>query len=197
MVKTIETTEGTIQFRLYDETPLHQENFNKLCKEGFYDGVIFHRVIKNFMIQTGDPDSKNPTPGGRYGSGGPGYTIPAEINPTLFHKKGAVAAARLGDMANPKKASSGSQFYIVVGEVYTLEQLQRFEKDMQRRDPNFKFSEEAIQAYTTIGGTPHLDGAYTVFGEVTEGLEVVDKIAKTPTSHGDRPEQDIIITKLK
>ena len=197
MEKTIETTEGKIKIRLYDETPLHKANFDKLCNEKFYDGIIFHRVIKGFMIQTGDPASKNPTPEGRYGSGGPGYTIPAEFVPTLFHKKGAIAAARMGDMGNPEKASSGSQFYIVVGEVYTLDKLKKLEANMQRSIPEFKFSEEAIQAYTTIGGTPHLDGAYTVFGEVVEGIEVVDKIAKTPTGSMDRPNTDIFITKAK
>ena len=158
----IETSDGVIVVKLYKDTPKHRDNFIKLASEGFYNGVIFHRVIKDFMIQTGDPDSKNPTPNTRYGTGGPGYTIPAEILPQHKHKKGALAAARKGDNVNPDKESSGSQFYIV----------------------------------QNVGGTPHLDGAYTVFGEVVEGLEVVDKIA-TIATNSERPVKDIFIVSIK
>ncbi|MDR2563546.1 MAG: peptidylprolyl isomerase [Prevotellaceae bacterium] len=189
----ISTSEGKISVQLYDETPLHRDNFVKLSKTGFYDGTIFHRVIQNFMIQGGDPESKNPKPDGNYGVGGPGYTIPAEIKPQFFHKKGALSAARQGDQVNPEKKSSGSQFYIVQGNVYTLESLQSLEKQKQQANPSFKFSEEAIKAYTTVGGTPHLDGEYTVYGEVIEGLDTVDKIAGSPTNQRDRPVKDLVI----
>ncbi|MDR1055116.1 MAG: peptidylprolyl isomerase [Prevotellaceae bacterium] len=183
----IETTEGNIKAKLYDETPLHRDNFVKLVKDHFYDGVIFHRVISNFMIQGGDPDSKNPQPDARYGSGGPGYTIPAEFNSTLFHKKGALAAARLGDQANPEKASSGSQFYIVQGQKFP---------DAKQVNPNTNYTAEQLEIYKTLGGTPHLDGGYTVFGEVIEGLNIVDKIALVQTAPGDRPIKDVIIKKI-
>jgi peptidyl-prolyl cis-trans isomerase B (cyclophilin B) len=189
----ISTSEGDIVVQLYDETPLHRDNFVKLAKEGFYEGTIFHRVIKDFMIQGGDPESKNPKPDGIYGSGGPGYTVPAEIKPQFFHKKGALSAARQGDNVNPEKKSSGSQFYIVQGNKYPLEVLQDLEKQKQRTNPDFKFSEEAIQAYTTVGGTPHLDGDYTVYGEVVEGLDTVDKIAGGPTGPRDRPAKDVVM----
>lgn len=181
----LETTEGDIVIQLYDDTPKHRDNFVKLVKDGYYNGIIFHRVIDGFMIQAGDPDSKNPTPDGQYGSGGPGYTIEAEFLPNRHHKKGALAAARSGDHVNPNKESSGSQFYIVQGDVY-------HEDDFKG---STRFSEDAIKDYTTIGGTPHLDGGYTVFGEVIEGLDIVDKIAGTPTRPGDRPVKDIVITK--
>lgn len=155
-VVLLKTTMGNMKIKLYNETPLHRDNFIKLVNEKFYDGLLFHRVIKNFMLQTGDPESRNAPAGKRLGSGGPGYTIPAEILPQLKHKKGAVAAARLGDQMNPKRASSGSQFYIVQN-------------------------------------APHLDGDYTVFGEVIEGLDVIDKIANVKTAPGDRPEEDVKI----
>lgn len=184
---SIKTSEGVIKVTLYKECPLHQANFMKLAGEKFYDGVLFHRVIKGFMIQTGDPDSKAATPGGQYGSGGPGYTIPAEINPLLHHKKGALAAARQGDEVNPYRASSGSQFYICQGRVMPKDQL------MQMGKP---FSEQAIKDYSTIGGTPELDGDYTVFGAVTSGLEIVDKIANVQTLPGDRPKKDIKILSI-
>lgn len=183
----MQTSEGDIKIKLYDETPLHRDNFVKLVKENFYDGVIFHRVIRNFMIQGGDPESKNPQPDGRYGSGGPGYTVPAEFNPKFIHKKGALAAARQGDQVNPEKASSGSQFYIVQGQKYPAAQLKEY---------NPSYTDEQLQAYETIGGTPQLDGEYTVYGEVVEGLDIVDKIANTQTKPGDRPVKDIIIKKV-
>jgi peptidyl-prolyl cis-trans isomerase B (cyclophilin B) len=187
----LETSEGNIVIRLYEDTPRHSENFLKLVKSKYYDGVIFHRVISNFMIQSGDPKSKNPTPEGRYGSGGPDYRIPAEILPNHYHKKGALAAART---ANPAKESSGSQFYIVQGEVKDLDDLKAMEENKKTINPNFKFSEEAVKDYTQTGGTPHLDGEYTVFGEVIEGLDVVDKIASIETKQ-DRPVKDIFIKK--
>jgi cyclophilin family peptidyl-prolyl cis-trans isomerase len=188
----LETSEGNIVLQLYEDTPLHSENFLKLVKDKYYNGVIFHRVIANFMIQSGDPKSKNPTPDGRYGSGGPDYRIPAEILPGHHHKKGVLAAART---SNPAKESSGSQFYIVQGKIFDLEDLKVEEEKKKAVNPDFKFSEEAVKNYTTIGGTPHLDGEYTVFGEVIEGLDVLDKIAFTETRPGDRPVKDIFIKK--
>ncbi len=231
----IETSLGDIIVRLYDETPLHRDNFLKLAGEGYYDGTIFHRVIANFMIQGGDPDSKNPTPNGRYGTGGPDYTIEAEIKPELFHKRGALAAARQGDQVNPERRSSGSQFYIVWGDTYKEGQLSQLSKQMKMMAEQNAFdklarenrakimdmrrnrdqagllalqdllssqaremakgqaglSEAQKNAYSTIGGTPHLDGQYTVFGEVIEGLDVVEKIQSVKTRPGDCPVEDI------
>jgi len=232
----IKTTKGNMTVRLYDETPKHRDNFIKLAKEGFYDGLIFHRVIKDFMIQGGDPDSKDADFLKRLGSGGPGYTIEAEINPKFFHKKGALAAARKGDSVNPEKRSSGSQFYIVQGEIYTdkmfsdlkkKKAIQDTEKIFNRlagekadsiRDLQVKgkqdeyialwerlktqaiseagenipdLSPEQKEAYSTIGGAPHLDGNYTIFGEVIEGLDIIDSIASVQTGLADRPYQDI------
>jgi len=159
----IETTMGNITIALYNETPLHRDNFIKLVNEQFYDGVLFHRIIQNFMIQAGDPDSKTAAKGQPLGSGGPGYTIPAEIRPQFVHKRGAVGAARLGDNMNPQRASSGSQFYIVDG-------------------PN---------------GAHHLNGEYTIFGEVLQGFDVVDIIAAQPKNQGNRPLEDIKIISMK
>ncbi len=236
----ITTTMGDITVRLYDETPLHRDNFVKLASEGYYDNVLFHRVIENFMIQGGDPDSKNAPAGKQLGMGGPDYTIKAEIKPNLFHKRGALFAARMGDEVNPNRESSGSQFYIVWGDVYKASQLKQMEKQMKQNQVTITFndlvtyhkeeimemrrnrdraglqdmqerlmkeaqdickanpvglSEEQMEAYTTIGGTPHLDGQYTVFGEVTEGLDVVEKIQSVKTQRGDRPCEDIKILK--
>jgi len=185
---TIETTEGNITVKLYDETPLHRDNFLNLATTGYYDGVIFHRVISNFMIQTGDPDSKNPEPGRMYGSGGPAERIPAEFVAEKYHKKGALAAARDG---NPAKASSGSQFYIVQGQVCPSETLAQMAQQRGKA-----FSAEQIKDYTTIGGSPWLDGDYTVFGEVVEGLEIVDKIAAVQKDGYDRPIEDIFIVRI-
>ena len=188
----IETSMGNMTVMLYDDTPLHRDNFVKLAESGFYEGMLFHRVINNFMIQAGDPMSKNAAPNARLGNGGPGYTIPAEIvYPTHFHKKGALAAARTGDNVNPKRESSGSQFYIVQGQKYTDMKLDQFEKALGKT-----FTNKERDAYVTVGGTPHLDNQYTVFGEVVEGLGVVDKIAAVETAPGDRPVEDVKIIKM-
>ena len=239
----IETTKGDIIVKLYDETPNHRDNFIKLVKEGTYEGTLFHRVIKDFMIQGGDPDSKGAPKGQMLGSGDVGYTVPAEfVYPQLFHKKGALAAARQGDNVNPEKASSGCQFYIVTGRVFNDSTLQAMEEQKTQNkftsvfnslaqkhmkeiyqlrrnndqeglmnlqdsifgetqklladEPAFKFTEEQRQAYTTVGGTPHLDGEYTVFGEVIEGMDVVDEIQQVATNASDRPDEDIVIKKV-
>ena len=181
----IKTSMGDITIALYNETPQHRDNFVKLVKENYYHDVLFHRIIKGFMIQTGDPDSKTAKPGQRLGMGGPGYRVPAEFVPSLYHKRGAVAAARDN---NPAKASSGSQFYIVDGEVYSPDKL-----DMIAARTGKSFSPEQRQAYTTVGGAPFLDGDYTVFGEVVSGMEVVDKIAAQEKDGYDRPLKDIKI----
>ncbi len=236
----ISTTMGDITVRLYDETPLHRDNFLKLASEGFFNGTLFHRVIKDFMIQGGDPESKGAPAGKNLGSGGPGYNVPAEIQPaTLFHKRGALSAARLGDEVNPMKESSGSQFYIVWGKVYKAAELKQLEHQMKMQQEqsifnalaaehreeimnlrrnrdrdglmqlqeklgnmamakskeigNPAFTQEQADVYTTQGGTPFLDGAYTVFGEVEEGLDVVEAIQKVETSMGDRPKSDVVM----
>ena len=235
------TTLGDITIRLYGDTPKHRDNFLKLVREGYYDGVLFHRVIDKFMIQTGDPDSKNAPAGKMLGMGDPGYTIDAEIMyPKHFHRRGALAAARTGDEVNPERKSSGSQFYIVTGQVYNDSTIVQMEKRMQQsqqqevfnrlakehRDTIFamrknrdragleklqnelieqtmkevaanpaKITAEAREAYTSVGGTPHLDGAYTVFGEVVDGMEVVAKIENAETDRNDRPVTDIKIIK--
>ena len=234
---SIATDKGEIVVKLYNDTPAHRDNFIKLAEAGFYDDLLFHRVIKDFMIQGGDPESRNAAPDAGLGSGGPGYTIPAEIVPTHYHKKGALAAARQSDNVNPRKESSGSQFYIVTGNVFTEGQLAALARQMMqykeqqlfnalaserrseimqmRRDKDQAglaalqeelvaqvkaqmpksaaefFTEEQRQAYTTVGGAPHLDGEYTVFGEVVEGFDVLDKIQAVATRAGDRPEKDI------
>ena len=194
----MQTTMGDIVIRLSDSTPLHRDNFLKLVKVGFYDSVLFHRVINNFMIQAGDPNSKTAAAGVSLGNGGPGYTVPAEFKTTLFHKKGVIAAARMGDNVNPTKASSGSQFYIVQGKVFTPAGLDSLET-MRLNGRKIPAMQRAV--YTTIGGTPHLDQGYTVFGEVVKGLDVVDKIAAVQTSRAqqdrDRPLQDVRIVKMK
>ena len=230
----IQTMRGDIVVRLYDETPIHRDNFVKLVKEGYYDGTLFHRVIKDFMIQGGDPDSKGAPAGKMLGVGGPDYTLAAEIKDTLFHKRGALAAARQGDEVNPERRSSGSQFYIVWGQVFSEGQLRQFSKQLKmqkiqaafnalaashrdeimqmRRERNRAglqdlqdklaaeaetqvtgdgLSVEQLHIYSTIGGTPHLDGQYTVFGEVEEGLDVVEMIQGSATGRGDRPIDDI------
>jgi peptidyl-prolyl cis-trans isomerase B (cyclophilin B) len=239
---TFKTNYGDMVAILYDETPKHKENFIKLAKDGFYNDLLFHRIIQGFMIQGGDPDSKNAAPGQPLGMGGPGYTVEAEFNPKFFHEKGSLSAARLGDDQNPNKASSGSQFYIVQGtvvppneaEVLRIDQFKMsaaFQKIL--RDPNNQslidslnqvymtgdmqayqrklfslvprlekmtgqkiykdISPEKLKAYTTIGGAPHLDGEYTVFGKIISGLEIIDKIAAVPTNN-ERPVEDIRMT---
>ena len=231
----IQTMLGDIVVRLYDETPIHRDNFVKLVKEGYYDGTLFHRVIKDFMIQGGDPDSKGAPAGKMLGVGGPDYTLEAEIKDGLFHKRGALAAARQGDEVNPERRSSGSQFYIVWGQIYNEGQLKQFSKQLkmqkiqavfnqlaaahrdeimqmrrnrdraglqelqdrlaaeaEKQAADYKgLTEEQQKIYSTIGGTPHLDGQYTVFGEVEEGLDVVEMIQGTATARGDRPVDDI------
>ena len=183
------TSLGEIAFRLSDATPLHRDNFLKLVKVGFYDSILFHRVIQNFMIQAGDPHSRQAEPGKQLGNGGPGYTVPAEFTPTLFHKKGAVAAARMGDNVNPAKASSGSQFYIVQGKTFSDAELDALESG---RLNGRKIPANQRELFKTIGGTPHLDENYTVFGEVIKGLDVIDKIARVK-SERDRPVEDVRI----
>ena len=239
----IETSAGDIVVKLYNETPRHRDNFIKLAQDGTYEGTLFHRVIKDFMIQAGDPESKGAPKGKMLGAGDMGYTIPAEfVYPKYFHKKGALSAARQGDNVNPEKASSGCQFYIVTGKVYSDSTLLDMERQMNqlrlnnsfqalvqknmktiyklRREGNqdglldlqdsliaqaeaqvekeepFRFTPEQVQAYTTVGGTPHLDGEYTVFGEVLEGMDVVDKIQRVKTDRNDRPEEDVVIEKV-
>ena len=237
----LETTMGDIVVELYNETPQHRDNFVKLVQEGYYDGVLFHRVIKDFMIQTGDGNSKTAGPDATLGDGDPGYTIPAEfVYPKYFHKRGALAAARTGDQVNPERRSSGSQFYIVTGKIYSSDELKMMtqrlanvkKQDIFRRLVNenhaqiemlqrnqdneglnelqnrliqqteaeaaqspFSLTDEQIDAYTSVGGTPHLDGQYTVFGQVIEGMDVVDKIQNAQTGRMDRPVSDIKIVK--
>ncbi|MBN2273200.1 MAG: peptidylprolyl isomerase [Bacteroidales bacterium] len=190
-IVTFQTTKGIIKIKLYEETSMHKDNFIKLVSEGYYNGLLFHRVIKDFMIQTGDPSSRNAKPGVSLGINGPGYTIPAEFYPHLYHKKGAVAAARSADNVNPNRESSGSQFYIVSGRKFSPEQLRAMENSNQ----HIRFTDEQINAYASSGGAPHLDYAYTVFGEVIEGIHIVDLISCVETDDRDRPVEDVIITK--
>ncbi len=238
----VETTLGTFTVLLYGDTPRHRDNFVKLVNEKYYDGTLFHRVIKDFMVQTGDPDSKNAAPGQRLGAGGPDYTLEAEIMfPKHFHKRGALAAARQGDQVNPERRSSGSQFYVVTGqkvpeayipnlkaqleqsqmqavfnglaaqnmdrirqlqaagdsqglEALRQELIQRTEQEVAARP--MTLTPEMAQAYTTVGGAPHLDGQYTVFGEVIEGMDVIDRIEKVETDAADRPREDVRIISM-
>lgn len=189
------TTNGTMILRLSDSTPLHRDNFLRLVKSHYYDSMLFHRVIKTFMIQAGDPNSKKAQPGQMLGNGGPGYTVPAEFRSSLFHKKGALAAARQADQINPEKASSGSQFYIVQGMKFTDSGLDSVETYRLNKKIPLMFRE----VYKTIGGTPQLDQNYTVFGEVVQGLEVIDSIASEQTSRQppDRPLKDVRIIKAR
>jgi len=187
----ISTTHGEITVELHNKTPEHRDNFIRLANDGFYNGILFHRVIEGFMIQAGDPHSKDAVFGEPLGSGGPGYTLPAEIHPELFHRKGAMAAARQGDQVNPERRSSGSQFYLVQGRVWTYDELEALEQ--QRGTP---FSEAQWEAYTTVGGTPHLDDAYTVFGQAISGLDVIDRIAAVETGERDRPVEDVRIVEV-
>ena len=230
----IETAYGDMIFKLYDATPLHKANFEKLIEQGYFNGLLFHRVIDGFMIQGGDPESRDAKSGEMLGNGGPGYTIPAEFVDTIFHKKGVIAAAREGDDVNPEMRSAGSQFYIVQGKIFTDEDIKKVEDrinasrlnnlitqnineakeeafntgciiDYQvivpearkkaeeefKKQGYYKIPEFKRKVYQTIGGTPHLDNAYTVFGEVIEGLDVIDKIAAVETDENDRPVKDI------
>lgn len=179
----ISTDYGNMKVKLYNETPQHRDNFLKLVKENFYDSLLFHRVIKDFMIQGGDPDSKNAAANKQLGGGTLGYTVPAEFDTKYIHKKGALAAARTN---NPEKASSASQFYLVQGKTFTDEELNRIEQQN-----GIKYTPEQRNIYKTTGGTPHLDMGYTVYGEVIEGLDVIDKIAAVQTMPGDRPAKDV------
>lgn len=239
----IKTTEGDIVIRLYDETPRHRDNFLKLAKNGYFNGILFHRVIKDFMIQGGDPDSKNAPKGKILGTGGPDYTIPAEfVYPRYFHKRGALSAARTGDEVNPDRESSGSQFYIVWGKIYKPAELKQMERQMamQQEQEVFNllakehreeimefrrnrdqaglqtlqeqlieetkkicrqkgkptFTTEQTEAYTTVGGTPFLDNQYTVFGEVEEGINVVERIQNRKTDRNDRPTEDVKVESI-
>ena len=209
----IKTTEGDIIIRLYDETPKHRDNFLKLTDEGYFNGTLFHRVIKDFMIQGGDPDSKNAPKGKMLGTGGPDYTIPAEfVYPQYFHKRGALSAARTGDEVNPNRESSGSQFYIVWGKTFKPAELKQMEHQMAMQQEQQVFNQLTrehheeimnlrrnrdrvgqIEVYTNVGGTPFLDNQYTVFGEVEEGLDIVERIQNYDTDRNDRPTEDIRI----
>ena len=182
----IETDYGNMIVKLHDSTPKHRDNFVKLVEEGFYDGLIFHRVIENFMIQGGDPKSKNAKPDARLGSGGPGYTIPAEWDEGLVHIKGALCAARQGDGANPERRSSGSQFYIVHGKAVNEKEI-----TMMESRKGIRYEKGQRDAYLKHGGTPFLDRDYVVFGQVLKGMEVIDKIAEVETAPGDRPKTDV------
>lgn len=197
----IETTMGNIKVMLYDDTPLHRDNFVKLVDSHFYDGLLFHRVIKGFMIQGGDPNSRNCDSTTYLGDGDVGYTIPAEIKfPEHYHKRGALCAARTGDDENPERASSGCQFYIVVGKTYTDEQLTKIENDLNKdetlKEPILYSKQQRLQ-YETFGGVPYLDTKYTVFGEVVEGYSVLDRISQVETGKNNRPKQDVRIIKMK
>jgi cyclophilin family peptidyl-prolyl cis-trans isomerase len=191
----ISTEFGDIKIALYNETPQHRDNFIKLVKEGMYDGTLFHRVINDFMIQGGDPDSKTAPAGAMLGDGDVGYTIPEEFNSTLIHKKGVLAAAREPDNINPSKASSGCQFYIVEGRTFTRAEIDKMlkGKNARRKEP-IVYTEEQYKTYETIGGYPSLDMDYTVFGEVLEGLDVVEKIAVVEKDKRNRPVKDIKMT---
>ena len=194
----ITTPQGRMVVRLYDETPGHRDNFRKLVAEGVLENTLFHRVMNQFMIQGGDPNSKDEDPYND-GVGGPGYTIPAELDSKLFHKRGALAAARQPDQVNPERESSGSQFYIVHGRVLTEEDLVQIEQQSRQRDPNFTIPTEQRAVYTSLGGAPHLDGAYTIFGELVEGLDVLNAIATTQTTGqygqpANRPLADVPMT---
>lgn len=182
----VETPYGNMLVELYSATPEHQDNFTKLVEEGYYDSLLFHRVIEGFMIQGGDPKSKGAGPNEMLGGGGPGYTVPAEFVDTLVHVKGALSAARTGDRVNPQKRSSGSQFYIVQGKTYSDREL-----DIIESQKNMRYTSAQREVYKNAGGTPFLDRNYTVFGQVVEGMEVIDAIAEQPTDGRDRPKENV------
>lgn len=195
----LETTAGTMVMALFDETPRHRDNFLKLVRQGYYDGLLFHRVIADFMVQTGDPDSRAAKPGQRLGDGGPGYTLPLETAlPYRYHYRGAVAAAREPDEVNPERRSSGSQFYIVWGKTFnerTFPPMRDYVSEMTGGE--VEFTPEMVRTYMNEGGAPHLDGQYTVFGEIIEGMKVVKTIQKAETDADDRPVEDIRIIKAE
>lgn len=186
------TSKGSMVIRLSDSTPLHRDNFIKLVKQHYYDGILFHRVISQFMVQAGDPKSKTAKPGEALGQGSPGYTIPAEFRGSLFHKKGALSAARFPDDINPNRESNGSQFFLVQGRVYSDGELNGIETSKMN---GAKFPETTREAYKTTGGVPFLDTKYTVFGEVIKGVEVIDSIAAMPVGERNRPLDDVRIIK--
>ena len=189
----LETTAGNIRIALFDETPLHRDNFLKLVQEHVYDSLLFHRVIKDFMIQSGDLHSKHAQPGQRLGSGDYNYTVEAEFRlPKIFHRRGMVAMAREGDRVNPERRSSACQFYIVWGRVYNDARLMKVQERLDTT-AHIQLTPEMQEVYKTVGGIPHLDGQYTVFGEVVEGLDVVDRIQQSATDPNDRPLEDIRI----
>lgn len=191
------TSKGTIVLKLYNETPIHRDNFIKLVKEGYFNDLLFHRVIEDFMIQGGDPDSRDAAPGKLLGEGDPGYTLPTEIRfPQIYHKRGVLAAAREGDQTNPERRSSGSQFYIVWGKTFSREEIEKIAAHVERTT-GYIMPEELKTYYMHHGGTPHLDGAYTVFGEVVKGIEVVNAIQQVATDRNDRPIEDIKILSAK
>ena len=183
----ISTSLGDMKAFLYAETPIHSENFIDLVKKGFYNGLSFHRVINNFMIQSGDPRTRETNDPDSKNISDVNYTLPAEFSPALYHKKAVIAAARMDDSVNPQRASSGSQFYIVHGRTFSDQDLDL----MVKKQVHIKFSEEQRRIYKSIGGAPHLDYAYTVFGEVISGIEVIDKIAAVPVDKNNRPLKDI------
>jgi cyclophilin family peptidyl-prolyl cis-trans isomerase len=191
----IVTPKGNMYVWLYDDTPKHRDNFLKLAKEGFYDQTKFHRIIKDFMIQGGDPMSKTDSLKDQWGQGGPGYTLEAEIKDNHYHKKGMLAAARLGDKVNPEKASSGSQFYIVQGSKFNDQTLDYIEKQIRvaTKNENYRFTDEQRTAYKELGGSPHLDMQYTVFGEVIKGVEIIDQLATVQTGAQDKPVENVEI----
>jgi peptidyl-prolyl cis-trans isomerase B (cyclophilin B) len=196
----LETTKGNIELKLYNETPLHRDNFKKLVKEGAYDSLLFHRVIRDFMIQGGDPDSKRAQSGAELGEGDKPYTLPAEfrLEEGIYHRRGVLAAAREGDDVNPEQRSSAMQFYIVWGKIYDDEGLDKIQERLDARTGGrVKMTPEMRETYKTVGGTPHLDGQYTVFGEVVSGLDVVDAIQQVPTDENDRPLEDVRILKAR
>ena len=194
----METTMGTIEVMLYNQTPKHRDNFLSLVEEGAYDSLLFHRVIKDFMIQGGDPESRNAVKGQLLGDGDRPYTLPAEfrLEDGIFHRRGALAAAREGDDVNPEQRSSAMQFYIVWGRVFDDGRLDYIQQRMDEfTGGKVKYTEEMRNAYKTVGGTPHLDGMYTVFGEVVSGMDAVDAIQQVATDENDRPMEDVRILK--
>lgn len=194
----ISTNKGDIVVKLYNQTPIHRDNFLKLAETGALDSTLFHRVIKDFMIQGGDPDSRGAAPGVMLGEGEVGEPLPAEFRyPELFHKRGVIAAAREGDSVNPERKSSSSQFYIVWGKVFETDSLLDARYEQTKRMGTAPIADEVRETYRTLGGTPHLDGIYTVFGEVVTGLEVVDAIQNVVTDENDRPIEDVVVTSIK
>ena len=195
-VVMMQTTAGNIRIELYNETPLHRDNFVRLVNEHFYDSLLFHRVIKSFMIQAGDPVSRHAQPGVFLGDSTLNYTIPAEIRtPQIYHKRGAVAMAREPDEVNPEQKSSSCQFYIVWGKRFSSQAIERVQERFDTIKGGIKLTDEMISTYRKTGGTPHLDGTYTVFGEVTEGLDVIERIQAVMTDDDDRPVDDQRILK--